>query len=200
MHCYILIDRSGSMGTRWDETIGSVNAYVDELSKGKKPHKMKITTVVFDSQSIDIVRRKVKASEWKSISCDEFRPRAMTPLYDAIGFLGDLVNKKKRKSADIIIITDGGENNSKEYNNASAKAIISGFEKSNYGVSFIGADFNAFETSNSVGINVNQTLNMSKGNYKDVMRSRGAKTLAYASTGSVSDLTFSDEDRKDAIK
>ncbi|NBR25044.1 MAG: VWA domain-containing protein, partial [Micrococcales bacterium] len=33
MNVYILLDRSGSMGTLWNEALGSINAYVAKLKK-----------------------------------------------------------------------------------------------------------------------------------------------------------------------
>jgi hypothetical protein len=39
-HAYILLDRTGSMSNIWTEALGSVNAYVDALTKpadGAKP-------------------------------------------------------------------------------------------------------------------------------------------------------------------
>ena len=35
MNIYVLIDRSGSMATKWDEAIGAVNSYIEALA-GKK--------------------------------------------------------------------------------------------------------------------------------------------------------------------
>ena len=51
-HAYILLDRTGSMSNIWAEALGSVNAYVEALTKpadGAKPSgDDKVTLAVFD--------------------------------------------------------------------------------------------------------------------------------------------------------
>lgn len=200
MNSYILIDRSGSMMSNWGETIGAVNAYAEALAEDKNSKKVKMTVIVFDSTSIDIVREKVKVFDWNKISKDEFKPRGMTPLFDAVGFLGDIVNKKKRKRADIVIVTDGYENSSKEFDQKSAKKIIEEFKSNNYAVSFIGADFDALSTAKGFGVDSSSVLNMSSGNYKSAMRSRAVMASNYNNTGNVADTTFTKKQKDEALR
>ena len=84
---YILLDRSGSMASRWGDTLGGVNAYVHALAKDKATADILVTVQVFDTHGIDVVRRSVSASEWKDIGHNEVSPRGGTPLDDALGRL-----------------------------------------------------------------------------------------------------------------
>ena len=51
MNVYILLDRSGSMASLWEEALGSINGYVSKL-----PKKTKVHMATFDSVSHDIIR------------------------------------------------------------------------------------------------------------------------------------------------
>ena len=66
MHAYILLDRSGSMQSLWDEALGSVNAYVKALATGSKADAH-VTFAVFDSHEslqFDVLRAGVPAATW----------------------------------------------------------------------------------------------------------------------------------------
>lgn len=197
MKAYILLDRSGSMATNWVETIGSLNAYVEGLAADKATKKAEITVAAFDSQEpYKVLRESVKASEWSNILVGEAAPRASTPLYDAIGKLVDTVRTAAPKKATIVVITDGAENASREVGKDAAKAMLDDMRGKNFDVVFIGANFDAFGQSASLGTQSGQTLNMTAGNYQSAMRGLAMRSSSYASTGTVA--SFSDEDRKKA--
>lgn len=197
MNIYMLIDRSGSMASKWDEAIGSVNGYIEELAKKKGTKKSKATVAVFDSQGpFDVIRKVQPVKEWNPISNEDAQPRGMTPLHDAIGKLATLVNEDKPKAATVVIVTDGLENASREVSRADAKAFLDKFRKKKFDVVFLGADFDAFAQGASLGNATGQTLNVKTGNYGATMRSLAGRTQLYASTGDVVD--FTDEDRAEA--
>ena len=81
-HAYILLDRTGSMSNIWAEALGSVNAYVEALTKpadGAKPSgDDKVTLAVFDHHNglkFDLLRRGVTAANWNKVTDDEASPR-----------------------------------------------------------------------------------------------------------------------------
>lgn len=192
MQVYFLIDRSGSMAIRWDETIGALNSYVNSLNGDK----IKITVSVFDSQSpFEVIRRRIPLSEWVDLKTTEITPRAMTPLYDAIVELNKLVSEKKTKKVSVVILTDGQENSSRA-KKETAKECLDGMKAKGYDVVFIGADFDATTDAKNVGINQNFVLNMSAGNYDGTMRAMASRTMAYATTGEIKPID--EETRKKA--
>lgn len=198
MKAYILLDRSGSMQTRWGETIGALNAYVAGLAGDKATKKTEVTVAAFDNQDpFLILRGSVKAGTWSPISQDEVSPRGMTPLYDAIGRLVTTVRNDSPKKATIVIITDGAENGSREIKKDAAKSMLDDMRGKKFDVVFIGADFDAFAQGSGLGNMAQSTLNMSAGNYASAMGTLVSRSASYASTGNIG--AFSDEDRKKAL-
>lgn len=202
MRHYILIDQSGSMYTRWSDTLGAVNSYAEGIVKSDKK-KHKFTVAAFDSSGgfttrgglrFVELRRNVKKAEWTEISSDETSPSGGTPLFDAIGRMADLVAKDDPKRAAVIIVTDGGENSSQELSKAAVKAIIAGWEEKEYDVSFLGADFDAFGEAHQIGVSVAKTLNMKTINASEVGRMMALKSVAYGATGARAAYTDDERD------
>ncbi len=197
MKAYILLDRSGSMQTRWGETINAINAYVRGLAEEKATKKSEVTVAAFDNQEpFKILRSNVKASEWSDINGDEVQPRGMTPLYDAIGKLVSDIRKDAPKKASVVIMTDGAENASREISKEAAKSMLDEMRGKSFDVVFIGADFDAFSQGAGLGNAAGQTLNMSAGNYAATLRGLATRSSLYAATGAIG--AFSDEERKRA--
>lgn len=198
MKVYILVDRSGSMQSRWDETLGAINAYVDTIKQDKKAASTTdVTVAAFDNEEpFKIIRSDVKVLKWNDVTKADAAPRGMTPLFDAIGKLSQKVNDDNPEKAAIVILTDGAENSSKEVDKATAKSYLDALRKKNFEVTFIGADFDSFGQGAGLGNSHGQTIIMNAGSYEHTFRGLAAKSMAYASTGVVMD--FSDEDRKKA--
>jgi uncharacterized protein with von Willebrand factor type A (vWA) domain len=192
---YMLLDRSGSMQTNWNETVGAVNAYVSELSKTDAGRDTEVTLAVFDSgNDFEVIRANARPMTWSAFRADEAAPRGSTPLYDAIGKLVTKVRADSPVKATIVIITDGAENCSQEVKKDAAKAMLDDMRAKNFDVVFIGANFDAFAQGSSLGNNAGQTLNMTPGNYDAAMLGLSARTSAYNASGSVGD--FSDDLRR----
>lgn len=197
MNIYFLIDRSGSMASRWEETISAVNTYANEM----KDSKSKMSVLVFDGSGLrkdgnkvtEILRDRESVLQWKPISSKEVFPRGMTPLFDAIGELGTLIDKDEPQRATVVILTDGEENASHRFSKGSAGELISLWKTRGYDVIFLGADFNAFGEAHKVGVAFGSTLNMSAGSYNQTFQNLAMRGMAYASSGATMD--FTDEDR-----
>jgi uncharacterized protein with von Willebrand factor type A (vWA) domain len=188
MNVYILLDRSGSMATLWNEAIGSINGYVAKLKKTDKVH-----LAVFDSVSHDVLR-DVKVKDWTDVSEKEVEPRGGTPLYDSCGKVMAVAEKDNAKKTVLVVMTDGYENASHEHTQASIKAKVKAFEDKKWEVIFLGANFDAVESvSGAIGVVGSKTLNYGAGNF-----ARGMATLASATTMySTQDcaINFTNEDK-----
>lgn len=182
---YILYDRSGSMASRQEEAVSSVNSYVKELSNAV------VTLVAFDTNNPkQVVRDHVPVENFTNLNVWEVSARGGTPLYDATGWIIDQIYKDNPKRAVLILQSDGEENSSKEYNNASILKRISDFKERGYQVVFLGSDFkDVGKVAQSYGMNWATQINRTAGNYGAVSASLASKTMAYAASGSAVNWT-----------
>lgn len=192
MDAYILLDRSGSMATRWDEALSSINAYVGELDPADI-----VTVALFDAVGgpidFDVVRNSTLASDWKALNQAIGAPRGMTPLFDAVGKLATLVESKSPDKAVIVIMTDGAENASRECDKAAAEAALNRCRDRNWQVVFLGADFNSASDAAALGASSAQTMAMAEGTYAANMAGLALKSRTYAMRGDA--VVFSADDR-----
>ena len=192
MNVYILLDRSGSMASLWNEAIGSINGYVDELKMSDKIH-----FAVFDSVSHDVIRDG-KVKDWKAVTSEAVQPRGGTPLYDSVGKIMAEAEEADAKKTVLVVMTDGYENASKEHSQTSIKEKVKQFEEKGWEVLFLGANFDAVESvSGSVGVLSSKTMNIGAGNMFDAMRSVSSYTTAYAATGA--SINFTEADKLKAL-
>lgn len=186
MNVYILLDRSGSMQSLWNEAIGSINGYVSKLAKGTNVH-----LAAFDSVSHDVVR-DCKAKDWTDVLETELAPRGGTPLYDSCGIVMALAEEAKAKKTMLVVMTDGYENASKEFTQQSIKDRVKTWEDKKWEVVFLGANFDSVESvSGSVGVVGSKTLNYAAGNMLRGMDHLAASSMAYADAGTA--VNFSQE-------
>lgn len=194
LNTYILIDRSGSMAGKWDETISAINAYIDTMRN--EDIKNIVTVAAFDymgQMEYTVLRDKENAKKCRAIGSAEIIPRGMTPLYDAIGKMVNAVEADNMERTMLVVITDGLENNSREMNRDNVKAAMERCKARDWQIVFLGADFNAFDQASTVGVLQAQTLDMTAGNYGNAMRSMATSRTSYAATGQ--SVSFSAEDR-----
>lgn len=189
MNTYILLDRSGSMQSLWEEAVGSINAYVNKLDSN-----FRVILAVFDDQDYQIVRDS-KVSEWKIFEHTELAPRGMTPLYDSCAKLVHRAMEDNPDKAMLLVMTDGEENSSQEYNNQQIKALLDRYEAKGYDLTFMGANFDNDRQASSLGRGTDKTLRAGRGRMHDSMVAMAANSMMYATTGvktsySVADKAF----------
>lgn len=187
MNVYILLDRSGSMATLWDEALGSVNSYVQKLKKTDK-----VQVAVFDNE-YDVIR-DVKVKDWEDITNEDAQPRGMTALYDSCGKIMTEAEEADAKKTLLVVMTDGFENASREHTQESIKARVKQFEDKKWEVIFLGANFDAVESvSGGLGVVGSKTMNIARGNLQDSFATLSAYSASYASTGAA--INFTNDDK-----
>ena len=202
IHSYVLLDRTGSMESRWTEALSSVNAYATGLaSLDGGPHvNAEITLAVFDSQDglkFDVIRDDVDAAHWKKVTNADATPRGMTPLYDAIGRIVSLAEQDHPEKAVLVIMTDGEENASKELTRAGAKAALDRARAKGWEVVFLGAEFSNFNDAEGVGQTASRNMAVTKDQLSDSMSRLAQKSRAYAA-GAAPSVEWNEADRKAA--
>lgn len=198
MKTYILLDRSGSMMTGWNETVGALGAFIDGMKTHKK--KAKIHLAAFDGVLEGVEYAKVfdgKRKDYRPKVLEAYPPRGNTPLYDAVAALGKVIAADQPEKAQIVIITDGFENASKECNLDAAKAFIKAWEAKDFDVIYMGASFEgATQQAAAMGIAAGQTVNMTdKSAYAGTMSAMSTRNTSYAKG-----LVSNDDDLGDDIR
>ena len=148
-----LLDKSGSMEERLEDTIGGFNSFIRTLYE-KSPEA--IVSLYTFSDKCTCEYSRVPVGQVKFMSKDTYVPGGNTALFDSIG----KVIKEAGKDAEglLVILTDGYENASRKYTKEHIKDLILLHPKLE--IKYIGADL---EQAGDLGI-------------KDTIRYDGANT------------------------
>lgn len=215
VNVYILLDRSGSMQSRWEEALGTINGYVAELAKAG--HEGAVTCACFDnawlagvkasataSCTFEVLRQAVRPQDWKPLSNEDASPRGGTPLFDAIGRLNGLASADSNPKGILVIMTDGEENASREVTQIGAKAMLDRQRQRGWAIVQLGVEFDAYKQAHGLGTVATSTMTLNKGGMKqgdvaDVLR---RETVYYASALAAAGYTptFTAEDKARAAK
>lgn len=196
-----VLDRSGSMSSVRDDTIGGFNAFIE--SQRKVPGECNASLVQFDDQ-YEVVYTAKPVKDAPALNAETFVPRGMTALLDAIGRtinetgkrLSAIPEAERPSKVIFVILTDGGENSSKEYSRAKVFEMIT-HQKTAYKWDFVflGANQDAISTGASIGIGKGSTMTYTSNaiGTQHAFSSVGGYATRSRMTGSAS---FSDEDRE----
>jgi len=160
----IVLDRSGSMQAVADDTIGGFNRFL--LDQKQAPGDGVLTLVQFDHE-YEFVHKAKPLAEVPALSRQTFVPRGQTALLDAIGrTLNDTFDRLAKTdesqlpdSVIFVILTDGHENASREFSRETVfKQITERQEKQRWRFVFLGANQDAIETGERLGIDRRSSL------------------------------------------
>ena len=154
----LILDRSGSMAGLEDDTVGGFNAMIE--TQKKTAGAVYVSTVLFDHES-EVLHDRVPLAEVQPLTRDTYTPRGSTALYDAVGgaihHIGNIHKYARREDVPhktlFVITTDGMENASRRYSREQVKAMIARQqEKYGWEFLFLGANMDAAETAETIGI------------------------------------------------
>lgn len=201
----LVLDRSGSMGSCWPDTVGGVRHFIEEQKKD--PADTYFTLCAFDNQ-YEILDDGVPMENVAGIEGRTY-PRGSTALLDAIGntinSIGNRVSKLDNPDDTkviFVIVTDGYENSSREYSTEKIRSMIQ-HQQDKYGweIMYLGADHDAITEAAKYGISGPKAMSYDKSDqltsnamYGVVSR---ATLAAKGPTGQA--VAFSDEDRDAAM-
>ena len=154
-HIYLLIDRSGSMGSIWDPTVESVNRFV---ARAKDSGESAVLTVAVFDDEFDVVVDHQPIEDVRVIDPAEFPPRGMTPLFDASGRMLVLADRRvvggDVSPGDVLIVTvtDGGENASRRMSGDRLRQVIANREGHGYEFLYLGANQDSYAEAAKMGV------------------------------------------------
>ena len=198
-----LLDRTGSMQSIKDDTIGAFNAYLSGLQKNGD--LIDFTFLQFDSQSLDKIHVKTPVGEVRPLTDDAYQPRAATPLIDAAyktikAVEGSLTSPANETKVVICIQTDGQENASVEHSWADLNLLIKAKTDAGWQFNFLGCGIDAYAQGARMGISAQSTMSYER---HDTVATRAAFAASASNTadfsaGRVATTSYSVEQRRAA--
>lgn len=166
VHVLICLDKSGSMMFCADQARSAFNEFVTGLSGDGNDYTL--SAILFDTE-IRPLFSNLKLADVPKLDENNYVPSGTTALYDAIGHLLDSAKLRwgtmkqpygKPKQRFLCIIqTDGQENSSRRYSQRTIfDKIKHRQDAGNWTFVFLGADQDAWETSQTLGISQGNTL------------------------------------------
>ena len=195
---HLLLDMTGSMAARKDETIAAFNEYIKSLQASDDTKGFSFTFSQFNS--IIGVKKIVKQVSMKDVPLlddSNYRPDAVTPLYDAIGRIIHDADKQADKNDAVLIViqTDGQENASQEYTKEAVKQLIK--DRESWQFVYLGCDLDAMGQGAALGIQAGNTMSYNNKNTRTAYARMASSTINYAAGGSKSTRSFIGKDTVD---
>lgn len=160
-----ILDKSGSMSGKEDDTIGSFNSTISEHKD--KDYDVLVTTVLF-SDSQNIIHDRIDIKKVEPLNRSQYVTNGCTALIDAMGdtisHIKD-IQKYQRKKEDIpehtlfVIVTDGQENASHKYSSYDVKRMVEQQKEAGWEFLFLGANIDAVETAKQFSIDESRAVN-----------------------------------------
>lgn len=204
----IILDRSGSMNSVKDDTIGGFNNFLEEQQKIEG--EAVLSLVQFDDQ-YDVVYLDKDINSADKLTDETFQPRGMTALFDAVGRtinsvgqrLVSLPETERPNKVLLVIMTDGFENASVEYNAERVSEMIK-TQRNVYSweFMFIGANQDAVLSAQQIGIPMQAALTYAANEQgtRAAFGSMAKKVANYRVSNLAAVLHFDDSDREEQKK
>lgn len=153
-----ILDESGSMLDLTADTIGGFNSLIEK--QRTEEGEALVSAVLFSNDS-KVIYDRVDLDKVRKMTKKDYVPGGSTALLDAVGSaVKHIANVHKyAREEDIpehtlfIITTDGMENSSRRYTRPKVKKMISEMqEKKGWEFVFMGANIDAAETAEKIGI------------------------------------------------
>jgi hypothetical protein len=201
----MILDRSGSMESIAQDTIGGVNTFL--AGQKAAPGEATFTLVQFDDR-YELVHDAVPIARVEPLTAQTFVPRGSTALLDtlaraidATGFrIAALPEAARPAKVVCVIVTDGAENASHTATRAQVfDKITHQRDVYQWEFVFLGANQDAIGEASKLGIGAAAAMNYAP-SQKGVQATYAAMSARLTSvrSGGAQAMAFSDEDRKQA--
>jgi uncharacterized protein YegL len=123
----MILDKSGSMATRWEDVVGGYNSYLNELKADDKTD-YRMTVVLFDTNKTVVCEDEPLAS-LEPMTVRSYTPSGGTALYDAVGETVSQAKTEDVTKVVTVIMTDGEENSSRNWTYDRVTGLINSKEQ-----------------------------------------------------------------------
>jgi len=185
-HLYFLLDRSGSMNSIVEDTVGGFDAFIAEQRRftEEAPGECRVTLAQFDDAYEEVYADRPIADVPSLV----LQPRGTTALLDSVARI--VVDAGKRLAAlpedqrpgtvIVGIMTDGLENASREWSHPQVKQLIETQTRDyQWQFLYLGADQDAVEVGMSIGVSAGHSVTYGRGKVKQAMAATAANVSSY---------------------
>lgn len=151
-----LIDASGSMSCKLQDTIGGFNSLVED----QRQMGGQLTLIQFNHTS-NVVYANKPIQDVPALTTKNYKPGGWTALWDA---LGAAISDKSSPASTVVILTDGADTHSTKYTPLHVKDLIAQRTKEGWDFVYAGVDIDAFSIAASMGIPQHSTMTMKRDN------------------------------------
>jgi len=164
-----IVDRSGSMNGKEEDTVGGINSMLEEVKSNKTENDdIRVSLKLFDHEE-KLLWQSKPIDEIDKFLKDDFVPRGQTALLDALGHSLNYFMEKKLLDHNaydkclIYVSTDGLENASRYYTREKIRKMVETAEEK-YGINiiYLGANQDAILEAKHLGINYDRAINYSE--------------------------------------
>lgn len=187
----MIVDETGSMSFRRQTAIESTNEFIAAHSEIEECYASLVTfdkQYVPGAQSVRFLQEGVAIKDVIPLSEENYNPRGMTNLNDAIGetikHMETVTKHQDNPTVIIMINTDGDENGSTEFTDKMIKDMIAEKKEEAWQFVFIAEELSeadARRMSTARGIDMDMMVNVSGANKAQMFKGMAAATTAYAS-------------------
>lgn len=165
-HVTFVLDSSGSMSSIREDTIGGFNTFLAD----QQAEEGTATVTLFDFNStVNRVYRGTAIEGASELTVETYTPGGQTALHDAIvtaiddtsEFIQEIDEGSRPENVIVVVLTDGKENASETPQEAVRERVETQQAEHGWEFLFIGANQDAALTAEGMGIDTQNSLNMS---------------------------------------
>lgn len=184
----LLLDMSGSMQVRRDETIREVNRYLDRLRSDGQRYYVTVTT--FNEYTNNLIWRK-DIKDVGELEHAEYHPNGWTRLLDAVGNTLSNYHSGSHERTLFVVVTDGQENDSRLYSLAEVRNLIDHNRHSEYSGDFqfvfLGSGPDSWTVGRNLGFNFSVSTDWANPhNTENIYRGLYNVSSTYSKGGTIS--------------
>ncbi len=165
----MVVDRSGSMESIRDDTIGGINTFLAEQKADAE--NVIYTYAQFDTE-YEVIHDNIPMADAPLLDRSTFVPRSATALLDAMGktinrvssYIATQPDNEKPERVILVIVTDGRENSSREFTRSAIFELMkSKQDNDDWNVIYLAANQNAIAEARNWGIKAGGAMNYTAG-------------------------------------